>query len=233
MRARKKNWVPAELATNPRIARDPAAFQGRWHEYFGNDHPLDVEIGCGKGRFIAETARRDSCVNCIAMERESQVVAQAARLAKTLPAECGLAFVIGDAKDMPEYFAAGEIRRLYINFCDPWPVRKKWQKRRLTHPNFLRMYRSLFRERGEIHFKTDNKELFGFSLDAFAENGWRLRNVTHDLLHSGFANNIMTEYEEKFTLRGLPIYRCEAYWGNYALTASNREPTADPHVPGP
>jgi tRNA (guanine-N7-)-methyltransferase len=119
-----------------------------------------------------------------------------------------------------EIFAPGEIARIYINFCDPWPVRIKWRKRRLTHVNFLKIYRAVMGDRGEIFFKTDNRELFDFSLGQFAQEGWRLDNVSFDL-HAGADGpppwNIMTEYEEKFSSQGMPIYRLEAYFDSREL----------------
>ena len=114
-------------------------------------------------------------------------------------------------ENLSEFFEPGEIKRLYINFCDPWP-KKKWAKRRLTHKNFLEKYKGLFGSEGEIFFKTDNRGLFEFSLNELCGNGWLLSNISLDLHSSGFEGNIMTEYEEKFSSRGFPIYRCEARW---------------------
>ena len=208
MRARKKPWTQEELATNERIIENPKALKGNWQQYFQNNKPIHLEIGCGKGRFITETAAKNLDVNYIALEREQHVIVMGAKAARVLT--CQLAFILGDVADLENYFAPGEIKRLYINFCDPWPNRKKWEKRRLTHRTFLDAYRLMFGGKGEIFFKTDSRQLFEFSLNEFADNGWRLRHITLDLHNSGFEGNIMTEYEEKFSSQGLPIYRCEA-----------------------
>ena len=205
MRIRKKPWASKELADNPRIIREPEKYADKMTEYFNNGQPIHLEIGCGKGRFISQTAARYPKINHIAMEREAEVLAMAARLSREIDAS--LAFLLMDAEELTEYFRPGEIRRLYINFCDPWHRRKKWAKRRLTHVNFLAMYETL--QIPEIHFKTDNRILFEFSINQFSERGWIMRNVSLDLHNSGVEDNVMTEYEEKFSAKG-PIYRLEA-----------------------
>jgi len=200
MRMRKKPWAAKELESNPRVIQDPA-------EYFKNGQAIHLELGCGKGRFISQCAARNPEINHIAVEREHTVLAMAARLSRDITAP--LAFMMIDAVDLPEYFKPGDISRLYINFCDPWPRKKKWAKRRITHANFLAIYEGL--EIPEIFFKTDNRILFEFSINQFSERGWVMRNVSLDLHNSVYAGeNIMTEYEEKFSAHG-PIYRLEAY----------------------
>lgn len=213
MRIRKKPWAAKELSENQRILKDPAEYAGKFTEYFGNGQPIHVEIGCGKGRFITQTAANNLNINHIAIEREKVVLAVAARRAREmLGADNRLVFMELDAEELFEYFKPGEIDRLYINFCDPWPRKKKWAKRRLTHVNFLRLYESLGVP--EIFFKTDNRILFEFSINQFSERGWVMRNVSLDLhdsdLHKN-GDNVMTEYEEKFSAFG-PIYRLEAVW---------------------
>lgn len=203
MRLRKKPWAPAELAHNPRILREPSIGLS---QYFDNKQPLHIEIGCGKGRFITQCAVRNPHINHIAIEREETVMAVAARLSRDISGS--LLFLNIDAADLPEYILPGEISRMYLNFCDPWPRRKKWAKRRLTHANFLAIYESL--QIPEIFFKTDNRILFEFSINQFSERGWVMRNISLDLHNSGIEDNIMTEYEEKFSGSG-PIYRLEAY----------------------
>ncbi len=123
-----------------------------------------------------------------------------------------LVFIVGDANEILQYFNVSEIERLYLNFSDPWRDRKKWHKRRLTHRNFLKSYENILKTNGDIHFKTDNKELFNFSLNEFSSELWQLSNISLDLHKTEFHEkyNIMTEYEERFSSKGLPIYRCEA-----------------------
>jgi len=205
MRIRKKPWAPQELADNPLILRNPESYALKMPEYFGNDNPIHLEIGSGKGRFIIQCAARNPDINHIAMEREEQVMAIAARLARE--SDGSLLFLNLDAQELLEYFKPGDISRLYINFCDPWHRRKKWAKRRLTHINFLSIYEKL--EIPEIYFKTDNRILFEFSINQFSEAGWLMKNISLDLHKSGMEDNIMTEYEEKFSAHG-PIYRLEA-----------------------
>lgn len=209
MRMRKKPWAAKELEDNPRIIHDPSVFAHKMPEYFNNNQPIHLELGCGKGRFITQTATRHPEINHLAIERDATAMAVTARLSRGIDSPLGLLVV--DVEELPEYFLPGQIKRLYINFCDPWPRKKKWAKRRLTHVNFLEMYENL--EIPEIFFKTDNRILFEFSINQFSERGWIMRNISLDLHNSGFENNkdnIMTEYEEKFSPHG-PIYRMEAY----------------------
>ena len=135
MRARKKKWASGELANNPRIIRNADEYVGRIPQYFSNPNPMYLEIGCGKGRFAAETSRQNPDINFIAIEREPTILATAARLAEATEAGA-VVFVIADVDNLTDYFRPGEISRLYMNFCDPWP-KKRSAKRRLTHENFL------------------------------------------------------------------------------------------------
>ena len=207
MRVRKKAWAEDELLSNSHVVKDVLENKGQWKKFFNNDNPIFVEIGCGKGRFIIQNAINNPNINYIAIERQSSVIAVAAR---SIPEETeNLALVCGNVMNLLDYFAEGEIKRLYINFCDPWP-KKRWAKRRLTHSDFLNKYKVLFNGDGEIFFKTDNRGLFEFSLNEFCGNDWKLSNISLDLHNSDFEGNIMTEYEEKFSSKGMPIYRCEA-----------------------
>jgi len=206
MRTRKKKWAAGELAGNPRILRDENLL-GRMREVFGNDNPIHLEVGCGKGRFITEMSRRHPEINFIALEREPTILAAAARRAEESGAN-SLVFMLADVDNLEEYFQLDNITRLYINFCDPWPRKKKWARRRLTHSNYLAKYEAL--RIPELFFKTDNRILFEFSLESFSRQKWLVQNVSLDLHRSGMEDNIMTEYEEKFSAHG-PIYRLEAY----------------------
>jgi len=207
MRARKKKWAPEVLANNPNIIRDTEAYTGRIKEYFDNNNPIYLEVGCGKGRFAAESSRLNPDINFIAMEREPVILAAAARKAQET-GSLSLAFLLMDADELMDFFRPGDIQRLYINFCDPWPGKKKRAKRRLTHEKYLTMYQQLAVP--EVHFKTDNRPLFEFSIESFSAQGWLIKNVSLDLHVSGMEGNVMTEYEEKFSSKGMPIYRLEA-----------------------
>ncbi len=207
MRMRSKPWTDRELEQNPHVVKDPETQKGRWAEFFGNDHPIYIEVGCGKGGFIAQNAAKYPDINFIGIERQHTVVGIAARKAgEGLP---NLALVESDAKDLSELFEVGEFQRMYLNFSDPWP-KKRYYKRRLTYREFLRQYQAVFGEKGEIFMKTDNRGLFEFSLNEFCAEGWQLSNISLDLHNSDFPDNIMTEYEEKFSAMGQPIYRLEA-----------------------
>ena len=209
MRARKKKWAEKEISINDSLIEAPENYKGNWKEYFGNPNPLYVEIGCGKGRFITESASADREINYLGIEREKQVIISGMRRAREQEIK-NVGFILSDVSALPEIFAENEIDRLYINFCDPWPNRKKWAKRRLTHGNFLKIYRPLLN--GRIFFKTDNRELFAFSLEQFKEYGWTVENISWDLYENNPApQNIMTEYEEKFFNEKIPIMSCEAY----------------------
>lgn len=211
MRVRKKPWAEKELDLNSYVIKNPEENKGKWKEAFGNDKPLFVELGCGKGKFIAETALKFPEINFIGLEKQKTVLATAVRhIEEEIP---NLFFVNFDAVSLEELFSEGEIDRLYINFCDPWP-RKKWAKRRLTYRGFLENYKKLFGKEGELFFKTDNRDLFEFSLVEFEENGWELKNVTFDLYSEEHSWNIATEYEEKFASEGVPICRLEAFYKN-------------------
>jgi len=199
MRTRKKKWSAGELENNPRILRDGKIF-------FGNENPIHMEIGCGKGRFIIETSRREPQINFIAIERDETILATAARRAEENSAG-SLVFILADVNEGLDFISPGEISRLYINFCDPWSRKKKWAKRRLTHDTFLELYEKL--QIPEIFFKTDNRILFESSLESFSRKGWLVKNISLNLHASNFPDNIMTEYEEKFSAHG-PIYRLEA-----------------------
>lgn len=208
MRMRKKKNLDVRLARcAPVMVDDPRAWRGRWNELFGNDHPIRLEIGCGKGRFILETARRSPDVNFVAIEREEGALIMATEKAMdaALP---NLRFLSFDAAALGEIFAPGEVSLIYLNFSDPWPPNRQ-RKRRLTWRAFLAVYDQILSDDGAIFFKTDNQRLFEWSLGELCQNGWLLQNISLDLHNSDY-DNIMTEYEEKFSAQGYRIYRLEA-----------------------
>ncbi len=213
MRIRKKPWAEQELSTNKAIIPAPKENKGKWAEIFGNSNPIHIEIGCGKGQFLSAMSKAHPDINYIGIEREEQIIVTA--LKKSREAETGgnIRFFVLDVAEILEVFETGEIERIYTNFADPWHRRRKWAKRRMTHKNFLNLYEQLFGEKGgELFMKTDNKILFEFSLNEIADKGWRLHNITLDLHNSDYEGNIMTEYEEKFSSMGMPIYRLEGYY---------------------
>ena len=207
MRMRKmKNLEPRmEKCAAIRIA-EPAEKKGNWRSLKPDATALWVEVGCGKGKFTAETAQANTDVLLIAVEkcREAMVVAMEKAQAMGLT---NVFFIDMDVEKIEEIFAGQEIDRLFINFPDPWP-RKKNAKRRLTHRGFLNIYCRVVREQGEIHYKTDNAPLFEFSVEEFAACGLEVKNLTRNLHENGVVG-IMTGYEEKFHALGTPINRCE------------------------
>ncbi len=210
MRLRKKPWVGEALKEYSDFVITEAGeeYKGRWREIFGRQAPLHVEVGTGKGKFISEMAEAHPEIVFIGIEAQQDVLYYAAKKVR----EKGLTNVrllVFDVNQLLEIFAPGEISRLYINFCDPWP-KARHAKRRLTHRNFLDKYRVVLDKEGEIHFKTDNRPLFEFSLEEFAEQGLATELVTFDLHASDFQGNIMTEYETKFSSKGTKICRCQA-----------------------
>lgn len=191
------------------VIMDPESNKGRWREFFGNDHPIHVELGMGKGQFISTLAAQHPEINYIGMEFREEMVHIAAK--KMGNHRGNVALLWFNVDNILEIFNPGELSRIYLNFSDPWP-KKRHGKRRLTYRNYLAKYKKLFDNAGEIHFKTDNKDLFEFSLNEFGDSGFFLKNITLDLHNSEFKGNVLTEYEKKFSQKGMPIYRCEAIY---------------------
>ncbi len=174
------------------------------------DFPVELEIGCGKGSFILGMSKNFPERKFIAMEKVSDVLVLAAEKIRSEEVE-NVKFIIGDARNLKEYFPASSVSRLYLNFSDPWP-KKGYAKRRLTHRGFLELYKEILVPNGEIVFKTDNIGLFEFSLEEFAASGFNLKDLTYDLHASEFnEDNIVTEYEKNFSEKGFKISRVVAY----------------------
>ncbi len=212
MRLRRKPWIDEAIKDYEDIVRfgPLEELAGCWQAEFGRTAPLYVELGTGKGRFISELAERHRDINFIGIEAQQDVLFYAARKVRD-KGLTNVRLLVFDINGITNIFAPGEVDRFYINFCDPWP-KARHAKRRLTYRGFLEKYRSLLETDGELHFKTDNRTLFDFSLEEFRESGLRLRNVTYDLHAEGApgrSENIMTEYEEKFSAKGTKINRAE------------------------
>ena len=207
MRMRKKpNLQPRmEKCAAVQIA-EPAALRGKWRESFPGKS-LWLEIGCGKGTFTVETAAAHPDQLFVAVERVADCLLLA--MEKGMRQELhNVVFVCDDAAQLGDMFAPGEVDRMYINFCDPWPS-KKHAKRRLTYEGFLRSYRDFLKDGGVIEFKSDNRPLFDFSLTQFERAGYALSEVTYDL-HKEYSDIIMTDYEARFVAEGVKIHRCVA-----------------------
>lgn len=199
---------------------EPAQHKGTWRNLKPDATALWVEVGCGKGKFTAETAQANPDVLLIAVERCREAMVVAMEKAKSLGLT-NVFYIDMDVAAIEDIFAAGEIDRLFINFPDPWP-RKKNAKRRLTHRSFLDKYCRVVRENGEVHFKTDNAPLFEYSVEEFAACGLEVKNLTRDLHKDGVVG-IMTGYEEKFHALGTPINRCEVVCKPFQLPAEEKK----------
>lgn len=181
-------------------------YKGRWHELFGNDNPIFIEIGMGKGKFIIENAKMYPEINFIGIEKYDSVIAKG--LQKIPDGLDNLLMIRADAMDIGDIFDY-EIERIYLNFSDPWP-KNRHHLRRLSSRIFLEKYDSLFRGKKEIHMRTDNQGLYTYSLVSFSENGYVLKKISFDL-HRDDMPLITTEYEDKFSKDGLPIYYVECF----------------------
>ena len=212
MRLRRKPWVDKAIHdfddfVFPKDAPASEEQQGRWAEVFGREAPLYVELGTGKGDFISQMAEREPGVNFIGIEAQQDVLDAAAKKVAAMELK-NVRLLVFDIHEIERIFAPGEVDRFFLNFCDPWP-KKRHYKRRLTYRGFLEKYRHLLKQGGELHFKTDNRPLFDFSLKEFEAAELPVRDVSYDLHAENRPDNIMTEYERKFSGFGEKINRCE------------------------
>jgi tRNA (guanine-N7-)-methyltransferase len=211
MRLRNVKGSRETIAANDYVVHDEETMKGKWHEFFGNNNPIHIEIGMGKGQFITELARRNPDINYIGIEKYSSVLVRAIEKREQETNMTNLFFIRMDAEYITNVFDANEVDRIYLNFSDPWP-KDRHAKRRLTSTHFLGLYDNILVPDGRVIFKTDNRPLFDFSLEQVPEAGWILENYTYDLHHSEYnEGNIMTEYEAKFSAMGTPINRLVAY----------------------
>ncbi|MCK4026872.1 tRNA (guanosine(46)-N7)-methyltransferase TrmB [Streptococcus suis] len=209
MRVRNRKGAPELLAQYPQyVILNPEDCKGKWADIFGNDHPIHIEVGSGKGRFITGMAAQNPDINYIGIDIQLTVLSYA--LDRVVEAGLpNIKLLQVDGSSLTNYFNPAEIDCLYLNFSDPWP-KKRHEKRRLTYKSFLDTYKEILPDKGEIHFKTDNRGLFEYSLASFSQYGMILNQVWLDLHASDFEGNVMTEYEEKFSKKGQVIYRVEA-----------------------
>ena len=208
MRLRNIPNAHERLAENERdFIANPKDFKGKWNEVFGNNNPIHIEIGMGKGQFLSSLALRNPDINYIGIEKFTSVLLRGSEKMATLELN-NVRLLNIDALELNEVFNTDEISLIYLNFSDPWP-KNAHAKRRLTSERFLPIYHNILNSNGEIHFKTDNRLLFEYSLESLNNNGLLMKNISLDLHNSNYEDNIMTEYEERFSKFG-PIYRLEA-----------------------
>lgn len=207
MRQRNKPWADDFLQENQDLViADPKNNRNKWNDVFQNHNPIHLEIGTGKGQFIVGMAEQYPDINFIGVEMAKSIIVDAAQKVN----ESGLKNVIllnENANDLEEIFGHGEISTIYLNFSDPWP-KNRHEKRRLTYHTFLAKYENILAEENDLVMKTDNRGLFEYSLVSFSKYGLQLEEVTLDLHALEDPANVMTEYEEKFSSKGQPIYRC-------------------------
>lgn len=186
---------------------NPEEYKGKWKEIFKNDKPVRIEIGMGKGKFITRLALENPDINYVGIEKYSSVLIRALEKRQELEID-NLMFIRMDAENIEDVFAPGEVDRIYLNFSDPWP-KDRHAKRRLTSKEFFARYDNILKKDGIVEFKTDNEMLFDFSLEQIPLADWQLTEVTRDLHHDEkmCQGNVMTEYEEKFSAKGNPIYK--------------------------
>ncbi len=209
MRLRHIPGAEEQIAESPFVIQDPQANRGRWAEVFGNSNPIEIEVGMGKGKFIMELAQDHPGVNYVGIEVYSSVLLKAIqrRKGRDFP---NLWFLRVDARDLAEIFGPAEVEKIYLNFSDPWP-KDRHAKRRLTSPGFMAVYDKILKPAGTVEFKTDNRELFEYSLESIPSAGWTVDLYTFDLHSSPYADgNVMTEYETKFLAEGKPICKLRA-----------------------
>ena len=191
------------------MVQDAKEKRGRWSEVFGNDHPIHIEVGMGKGRFIMELAQRNPQINYVGIERYSSVLLRGLQKRSELVLS-NIYFLCEDARELAEIFVPGEVEKIYLNFSDPWP-KDRHAKRRLTSEAFMAVYDQILSPDGTVEFKTDNRGLFDYSLESIPAAGWKIVEHTFDLHNSPMAEgNVMTEYEMKFSSEGKPICKLVA-----------------------
>ena len=212
MRLRNVPGADAYLTAHPLVIKNETRYRGTWKETFQNpENPIHIEIGMGKGQFLLTLAKENPSINYIGIERYSSVLLRALERFdndEEYKDVNNIRFICMDATNLPEVFAVGEIDKIYLNFSDPWP-KARHAKRRLTSKQFFERYDKILAFDGVVEFKTDNRELFDFSLEQVELAGWVLLAKTYDLHNDTTLSrgNVMTEYEEKFSGQGHPIHK--------------------------
>ena len=204
MRRRNVKNAKQRVESHPELViLNPKDYKGKWNTLFKNDNPIYLEIGMGKGKFLLEHAKTNPNINYIGLEKFDSVIVQAVE--KIYPCNLNNILLLNvDAEELLDIFDENEISKIFLNFSDPWP-KNRHEKRRLSHANFLNRYQKILK--GDIEMKTDNRELFEFSLMSFNENKWKFEDLSLDLHHRNEDEKIITtEYEDRFTSKGNVIY---------------------------
>ena len=211
MRLRNIKGSRENIQTSKYVVQEYREQKGKWRELFGNDHPIHIEIGMGKGRFLMDMATLHPEINYVGIEKYSSVLLRGIQKQEELQLP-NVMFIRMEAEYITEVFAKDEVDRIYLNFSDPWP-KDRHAKRRLESREFLKRYNEILVPEGVVEFKTDNMDLFEFALEEVEPAGWKLRQWTKDLHHDPKMNagNVMTEYEERFSSVGNPICKYVIY----------------------
>ena len=210
MRLRNSKTAAELILTSDYLIRDTENLIGNWSKIYKNNAPIHLEIGMGKGNFIRTLAKQYPEINFIGLEKSDKVLGRALKSLETEKI-ANLKILMVNASDLHLYFDNQEIERIYLNFSDPWP-KIRHTKRRLTNAGFLKTYKAILQNKGEIHLKTDNRKFFEYSIESFSDFGMLIKNINFDLHSGNLSDNIETEYETKLKSHG-PIYRLEAYFG--------------------
>ena len=229
MRLRGRKGILEEISQQKNlVVLDASEYKGKWSTFFGNDRPIHVELGMGKGQFISQMSIRNPEVNYIGVDMYDELIRRASEKGRAVWAEKGidsppnLALLRANIENIDEMFEDNELERIYLNFSDPWP-KSKHARRRLTHPRFVEKYINKLNENGEIHFKTDSQTLFEYSLNSFSDMELVMRNISLNLHRDEVREDlVLTEYETKFHNLGYPIHRVEVVIGEKVL-AEHRE----------
>lgn len=213
MRLRNIRGAEEVINNSDYVIKDPKLVKGHWNAVFQNDNPVFIEIGMGKGRFIVDNAIKYPERNFVGIERYTSVLLRAVQKLDAMEeVPSNLRFLCMDAAEIEEVFEKGEVSKIYLNFSDPWP-KDRHAKRRLPSREFLKRYNNILKKDGDIEFKTDNRDLFDFAIEELEPAGWKAKAITYDLHNDDNLSkgNIMTEYEEKFSLAGNPICKYIIY----------------------
>ena len=211
MRLRRKPWAPQLIADNPQwILVNPKNMAGNWQTRFKRVQPLYIEVGSGKGKFITEMAQKHPENNYVAVEIQESAIAMVLKKQVELQLS-NLQLLLGDGAALTHFFAPNEVSGIYLNFSDPWP-KTRHEKRRLTYRTFLAQYQAIIKPAGQLVFKTDNRGLFEYSLVSMNNFNMIFDDISLDLHAINDPENVETEYEEKFSNMGQPIYRLKAHF---------------------
>ena len=207
MRLRNITGADTYIENSEYVVQDEKSKKGCWSEVFGRKAPLHIEVGMGKGQFMMQLALQNPDINYVGIEMYSSVLLRAVQKMEEAPMD-NLRFIRMDAREIEEVFDKGEVDKIYLNFSDPWP-KDRHAKRRLPSRQFLARFDQILKKEGNLEFKTDNRDLFDFAVEEVEPAGWKIDAITYDLHHDEVMNrgNILTEYEEKFSSKGNPIYK--------------------------